>query len=60
ENNSRENLLEALERRRTLAETRERAYTYAEQAKKNLEILPVSRYRSALDEIPSYMIERAK
>ncbi|HLL99666.1 MAG TPA: polyprenyl synthetase family protein [Pyrinomonadaceae bacterium] len=60
ENNSRENLLAALERRRTLAKTRERAYTYAEKAKKNLEILPVSRYRSALDEIPSYMIERAK
>lgn len=60
ENNSRENLLEALEQQQTLAETRERAYTYAEKAKKNLEILPVSRYRSALDEIPSYMIERAK
>src|SRR5215213_6486318 len=39
---SRENLLEALESRQTLAETRERAYTYAEKAKKNLEILPVS------------------
>ncbi|HEX8249231.1 MAG TPA: polyprenyl synthetase family protein [Pyrinomonadaceae bacterium] len=60
ENDARENLLEAMERHQTLAETRERAYTYAEKAKKNLEILPVSRYRSALDEIPSYMIERAK
>jgi octaprenyl-diphosphate synthase len=56
----REFLLDALERHQTLAETRERAYAYAEKAKKNLEVLPVSEYRSALDEIPSYMIERAK
>lgn len=57
---SREFLLDALESRQMLAHTRERAYTYAEKAKKNLEVLPVSEYRSALDEIPSYMIERAK
>lgn len=57
---SREFLLDALESRQMLAQTRERAYTYAEKAKKNLEVLPVSEYRSALDEIPSYMIERAK
>jgi Geranylgeranyl pyrophosphate synthase len=57
---SREEILAALERRQTLALTRERAYSYAAKAKKNLEVLPVSGYRSALDEIPSYMIERAK
>jgi octaprenyl-diphosphate synthase len=57
---SREYLLEALEQSGTLAETRERAYTYARKAQKNLEVLPVSRYRSALEEIPSAMIERAK
>ena len=57
---SREYLLEALEQSGTLAETRERAYTYARKAHKNLEVLPVSRYRSALEEIPSAMIERAK
>jgi len=57
---SRKELLNALEVHKALAETRERAYNYAEKAKKNLEVLSKSEYRSALDEIPSYMIERAK
>lgn len=57
---TREFLLDALDSRQMLAQTRERAYAYAEMAKKNLEVLPDSEYRSALDEIPSYMIERAK
>lgn len=60
ENFSRERLLSELDEHATLEETRRRAYDYARQARKNLEVLPDSRYRSALDEIPSYMIERAK
>ena len=56
---SREKLVAELTDNGILDETRERAYNYARQAKKNLEILPDSRYRSALEEIPNYMIERS-
>lgn len=57
---AREDLLNSLKAHKTLDETRERAYTYASSARKNLEVLSNSEYRSALDDIPSYMIERAK
>jgi octaprenyl-diphosphate synthase len=57
---SREELLNDLKVLKTLDETRERAYTYATLAKRNLEVLSNSEYRNALDDIPSYMIERAK
>jgi octaprenyl-diphosphate synthase len=57
---SREMLLEKLERFELLTETRKRAYTFANHAIKNLELLPETEYRSALEEIPSYMIERNK
>lgn len=57
---SRESLLERLETHDSLEETRRRAYTYAENARQNLEVLPVSKYREALEEIPTYMIERNK
>lgn len=57
---SRESLLERLETHDALEETRRRAYFYAETARKNLEVLPVSKYREALEEIPTYMIERNK
>ena len=57
---AREDLLNDLKAHKTLDETRERAYTYANSARKNLELLSNSEYRSALDDIPSYMIERAK
>lgn len=56
----REELLNYLKAHKTLDETREKAYNYATSAKKNLEALSSSEYRSALDDIPSYMIERAK
>jgi octaprenyl-diphosphate synthase len=56
----RETLLREMDAHQTLDETRERAYTYATAARKNLELLGVSEYRSALDDIPSVMIERAK
>ncbi len=57
---SRRMLLEKLEAAALLEETRRMAYTYASRAIKNLELLPKTEYRSALEEIPSYMIERNK
>lgn len=57
---SREVLIERLETHNLLEETRQMAYTFAAQAIKNLELLPKSEYRLALEEIPNYMIERNK
>jgi octaprenyl-diphosphate synthase len=57
---SRQSLLEKLETGGFLEETRQMAYTFADQAIKNLELLPKTAYRSALEEIPGYMIERNK
>ncbi len=57
---SREILLEKLENFGLLAETRNKAYTFASLAIKNLELLPKTEYRLALEEIPGYMIERNK
>jgi octaprenyl-diphosphate synthase len=55
---SRQKLLERLESFGLLEETRKKAYDFANQAIKNLELLPKTEYRSALEEIPNYMIER--
>lgn len=60
QNGAREKLFTKLEKHGTLEETRRRAYHYAETARKNLEVLPVSKYRESLEEIPTYMIERNK
>ncbi len=57
---SRRTLLKKLENADLLAKTRDKAYSFANKAIKNLEQLPKSEYRVALEEIPSYMIERAK
>lgn len=57
---SREMLLEKLESFDLSEETREKAYSFARLARKNLELLPKTEYRSALEEIPGYMIERNK
>ncbi len=57
---SRQRLLEKLQAVGLLEETRRMAYTYANRAIKNLELLPKTEYRSALEEIPNYMIERNK
>lgn len=57
---SREVLLEKLETANTIEETRRRAYTYAEKARKNLDVLAKTEYRLALEDIPAYMIERNK
>lgn len=60
ENGTRSNLLNKLENHGILEETRKVAYDFCESAKKNLEVLPKSEYRLALEEIPTYMIERNK
>ena len=57
---SRRMLIDKLESVGLLEETRRMAYTFAERAIKNLELLPKTAYRSALEGIPSYMIERNK
>jgi octaprenyl-diphosphate synthase len=57
---SRESILESLEKHSTLAETRRRAYEFADKSRENLEVLPETEYRLALEEIPSYMVERNK
>lgn len=56
---TREMLIEKLESYNLLEEAREKAYSFALLARKNLELLPKTEYRSALEEIPGYMIERA-
>ncbi len=53
-------ILEALEKHSALEETRRRAYEYAAKAQQNLEVLPKTEYRQALEEIPGYMVERNK
>lgn len=60
ENVSRQMLLDKLETCGLLEETRQRAYNYANLAIKNLELLAKTEYCLALEEIPSYMIERNK
>jgi octaprenyl-diphosphate synthase len=57
---SRQMLIEKLETYGLLEDTRRMAYAFAAQAIKNLELLPKSEYRLALEEIPNYMIERNK
>ena len=55
---SREALLQKLESHGTLHEIRGHAGKFAERARKNLEVLPETEYRSALDDITSFVIER--
>lgn len=59
-NVARESLLAKLEKYSLIEETRKRAYGFAEKARKSLEVLDDSKYRGALEEIPTYMIERSK
>ena len=59
-NVTREDLLEKLEIAQTIEETRRRAYSFAERARKNLDVLSKTEYRLALEDIPAYMIERNK
>lgn len=54
----RRRLVEKLNECGAIEATRSRAYSYAEAARKNLEVLGETEYRTALEEIPVYMIER--
>lgn len=56
----RESLLARLEKYEAIEATRQRAYNFAEKARKSLDVLSNSKYRGALEEIPTYMIERSK
>ncbi|NJM53775.1 MAG: polyprenyl synthetase family protein, partial [Blastocatellia bacterium] len=56
----RETLLAKLEKYEAIEATRQRAYNFAEKARKSLDVLSDSKYRGALEEIPTYMIERSK
>lgn len=60
QNVSRESILAKLNSYGLLEETRQQAFSFAEKAKKSLELLSFSKYREALEEIPTYMIERNK
>ena len=55
---SREFLSAKLDEHKTLDKIRLTALSYAEKARKNLEVLPKTEYCSALDEIPSFVIGR--
>lgn len=57
---SRDDIAVKMEKYGTLNTTRERAYGYAEQARKNLDVLPKTEYCLALEDIPLFMIERNK
>ncbi|MEZ5306905.1 MAG: polyprenyl synthetase family protein [Pyrinomonadaceae bacterium] len=57
---NRETLNRMLSETGILEETRKRAYEFAESAKKNLAILEETEYRVALEDIPTFMIDRKK
>lgn len=55
---SREALMQKLESHGTLEKIRDHAGMFAERARKNLEVLPKTEYRSALEGISRFVIER--
>jgi octaprenyl-diphosphate synthase len=55
---SRGSITEKLAENGTLDSIRDTARSYAAAARKNLEILPETEYRSALDEIPNFAVDR--
>lgn len=58
QNGARGKVMAKLEENRTLEEIRSVALSYASAARKNLEILPKTKYSHALEEIPNFVIER--
>lgn len=58
QNGSRARIREMLDADRTAETIRSIALGYAERARKNLEILPKTKYSLALEEIPNFVIER--
>lgn len=57
-NGSRATVMEQLQENRILEEIRSVALSYAEAARKNLEVLPQTKYSRALEEIPRFVIDR--
>jgi octaprenyl-diphosphate synthase len=57
---SRKKILRSLETTGCLDRARERAYEYADSARKNLEVLPQTEYRKALGDLPAFVIERKR
>jgi octaprenyl-diphosphate synthase len=55
---SRRELVDHLEGSRSLDAARQRAYEFAEAARKNLDVLPETEYRGALGDLPAFVIER--
>ncbi|HLA94242.1 MAG TPA: polyprenyl synthetase family protein [Pyrinomonadaceae bacterium] len=55
---TRNRLMERMRSHDTLSQVREIANSYAETARKNLEILPQTEYCEALDAIPNFVIDR--
>lgn len=51
-------LTEKLSEHGSIRQVRDIANVYAQKARKNLEILPQTKYRVALDQIPSFVIDR--
>ncbi len=58
-NGSKAELLESIRSNGSLEETRSIAASYAELARKNLEVLPKTAYISALNEIPAFAVGRS-
>lgn len=58
QNGSRASIKKKLESNGTVESIRGVARSFAEKARKNLEVLPKTEYCFALDEIPSFVIER--
>ena len=58
DDSSRASVSEKMREHGTLDAIREIALSFAVSARKNLEILPESEYRLALDEIPNFVIDR--
>lgn len=57
-NGSRASIVEKLEANSTIKNIRSIARSFAEKARKSLEVLPETEYCTALDEIPSFAIDR--
>jgi geranylgeranyl pyrophosphate synthase len=57
---SRELISDRIRHHGLIEETRSVAIEYAEASRKNLDVLPKTEYRIALDAIPGYVIDRNK
>src|SRR5262249_36307829 len=55
---SRQDLIAHLEHAGALEASRQRAYEFADAARKNLDVLPETEYREALGNLPAFVIER--